>query len=232
MPATLDVSQDELSCARVALELAARLAHEEFDDEHLGLFCEPGFFEEAPFGGGDEAVRAGLRLMSAWCMSAAREGIGQAGDDVRRDWLQLIAGIGEPKAPSWAGYYANTNSQVLSAETLPVRRMYRAHGFAVARPESCPDDDLGVMLEFLASLTPYVCVSEAAAHDCRTLLAEHILPWISAWRWSMAKYARTDFYRGVGEFVFGLVRAYAACFGFAYVDDGAHSRFVDEPKAM
>ena len=230
MPSTLDMTQNELACARVALELAARLAHEEFDDEHLKLFCEPGFFEQAPFGGDDGAVQAGLRLMSAWCTRAAQEGIEQAGEDVRRDWLQLIAGVGEPKAPSWAGYYANTNSQVLSAETLPVRRMYRAHGFAVQRPESCPDDDLGVMLEFLASLTPYVCASEVAARDCQALLAEHMLPWISTWRWNMAKYARTDFYRGVGEFVFGLIRAYAARFAFAYVDGGVHARFEFEAQ--
>ncbi|MEC4176332.1 hypothetical protein VJ918_06265 [Adlercreutzia sp. R21] len=39
-------------------------------------------------------------------------------------------------------------------------------------------------------------------------------------------FARTAFYRGVGELVFGLVHAYAARFGFRYVDSADNPHFV------
>lgn len=224
--------QEELEGARVALQLAARLVHEEFDNEQVSLFCAPGFFDASPFGGDDESVREGLRLMRRWCSAHAdADDFDDACDALRRDWLSLIAGVGEPKAPSWAGYYANTNSQVLSAETLPVRRMYREHGFAAACPESCPDDDLGIMLQFLSELVGERALggqlAQRALPDERKLLANHILPWISTWRWNMATYAKTDFYRGVGEFAFGVIRAYAKAVGFTYVDDLKAPCFVD-----
>lgn len=65
-----------------------------------------------------------------------------------------------------------------------------------------------------------------AVEDQRTLLADHILPWIYSWLYGMQKYARTDFFRGVGKYVFGLVKAYAARFGYAFSQSGEPSYWV------
>ena len=219
-----------LEGARVAFSLAARLVHDEPTDADIRAYLAPGFFDAAPFGEGDAAVGAGLSSLRAWAAASLAGEEGADAGSVRRDWLQLIGGAGSPKAPSWAGWYLNPNSQLIGPETLPVRRLYASWGLAVARQGGELDDDLGVMLGFLAHLIGEEASDGGRACEARgaqeELLREHILPWICSWRWSMAKYARTGFYRGAGELVFGFIRTYAARFGFMHKDDNGTPRFV------
>ena len=43
----------------------------------------------------------------------------------------------------------------------------------------------------------------ALADEQDAFLTEHVLPWLAPWRYAVEKHARTDYYRGVGAFVFG-----------------------------
>ena len=214
---------EELEGARLAFSMAASLVYGEPDTAMLDRFLMPGLFEESPFGGTDEDVSRGLAAMAAWC----DEMCGRADHDgglaaLRDDWFQLFAGPGEPAAPAWAGYYMATNSQILSEESLAVRRIYARHGFAPMRKNREPDDDLGIMLGFLGQLASEAAAAEMAGDDragrhalddARVLLGRHILPWIGVWRERVVAKARTSFYRGVGDFVFGLVHSYAEGLG-------------------
>ena len=259
------MTDEELRAAQVALNLAARLLYNEPTDEDVAAYVQPGLFAEAPFGMEDAAVRAGLAAMGAWCRetAAAAEGdpaaLHERAIDLRSDWLNLLVGMGEPKAPSWAGYYLNPSSAILGESALEVRRLYKRHGFQIERLNQEPDDHLGLMLNFIALLIGLElsdtsaatranaadsaavrahaadpcsagCARvdlEAPAAQCQAqLLQRYILPWLPLWRWSVEKFARTEFYRGTGDLVFGLVRAYAARFGFQYVDDAENPHFV------
>ena len=63
----------------------------------------------------------------------------------------------------------------------------------------------------------------ALADEQDAFLTEHVLPWLAPWRYAVEKYARTDYYRGVGAFVFGLIACYAERFGIRF--DGKASAF-------
>ncbi len=241
------MTEEELQAAGVALALAARLLYNEPTDEDVSAYVQPGLFAEAPFAMEDDTVRAGLAAMDGWCRDAAAAAesdptaLHRRAADLRSDWLNLIAGAGEPKAPSWAGYYLNPSSAILGESALAVRRLYRRHGFEVERQNREPDDHLGLMLGFISLLIQREgeesatapgadgvagASSESDAAQCQAqLLQRFILPWLPLWRWSVERFARTEFYRGVGAMVFGLVRVYALRFGFRYAEDGEGPRF-------
>lgn len=208
------MSEENLEGAAVALSLASKLVYCEPSDADLAMYRESRLFAAAPFGGDDEAVAAGLALLDSFCLL---EG---AGEDARSDWFMVFVGAGEPKAPSWAGYYLNPNSQLFGESTLAVRRAYARHGFELERKNSEPDDNLGIMLGFIAHLASMELSPGADGAALRAeqagMLKGCILPWICAWRWSVGEKSKTDYSRGVGELVFGIVRAYAARFGFVY----------------
>lgn len=216
---------EELEGARLAFSMAASLVYGEPDAIALERYLTPGLFEGSPFGEGDADVSEGLAAMATWCdemRGCADHDGGLAA--LRDDWFQLFAGPGEPAAPAWAGYYLATNSQILSEESLAVRRIYACHGFEPVRKNREPDDDLGIMLGFLGQLASEAAAAEGAGDDgadrhalddARVLLGRHILPWIGVWRERVAANARTSFYRGVGNFVYGLVHSYAKGLGVA-----------------
>lgn len=216
---------EELEGARLAFSMAASLVYGEPDAIALERYLTPGLFEGSPFGEGDADVSEGLAAMVTWCdemRGCADHDGGLAA--LRDDWFQLFAGPGEPAAPAWAGYYLATNSQILSEESLAVRRIYACHGFEPVRKNREPDDDLGIMLGFLGQLASEAAAAEGAGDDgadrhalddARVLLGRHILPWIGVWRERVAANARTSFYRGVGNFVYGLVHSYAKGLGVA-----------------
>ena len=50
-------------------------------------------------------------------------------------------------------------------------------------------------------------------------LEKHVLPWLAAWRYEVAKHAASDYYRGAGELAFGLCACYARRFGIAFDEE-------------
>lgn len=230
------MTPDELASAQVAFNLASRLLYVEPSDEEVERYLAPQLFSEAPFAMDNGTVRAGLALLDAWCAEARKsiasgsESLHRCACDLRCDWLNLLVGVGEPKAPSWAGYYLNPSSVLIGESALGVRRLYQAHGFRIERQNQEPDDNLGIMLEFIAMLIQLELDGDGdAARECQIqLLQKYVLPWLPLWHWSVEKFARTSFYHGVGDMVFGFVQTYAARFGFRYCDDEKSPQFVWE----
>ena len=226
------MQREELEALQVSFTLASQLTYGEPAEEAVRQYVDYDLFVEAPCGGDDPAVQRGLAELRAWCLETA-PALGDAAafaarmGDVRSDWLALLGGAGVPKAPSWAGYYLTPNSQVLSEETLAVRRLYARYGFSVVRKNSVPDDELAIMLGFIAYLMGVELqagegseLAAQAAADQRSLLVERILPWICTWHYDMQKHAKTAYYRGIGHYVLGLLRVYAARFGIVYNESG------------
>lgn len=236
------MENDELLAAQSAFNLVSHALYMEPSDEDVAAYLQPGMFAEAPFGMDDEAVARGLTELEEWCAQARARveenpaALGECASELRRDWLNLLVGAGEPKAPSWAGYYLNPSSALLGESALGVRKLYHCYGYQLDRQNQEPDDNLGIMLGFIGVLIQLELDGEGerdaaereAAVDCQVqLLQKFILPWLPLWRWSVERFARTEFYRGLGDLTFGLVRAYAARFGFAYVD-GERPHFVQQ----
>lgn len=221
------MEREDLQGACVAFSLAARLVSCEPDEIQIGQYLESRPFAAAPFGEKDPAVVDGLRLLDAWCSESAGDAAG-ATAEVRREWLRLLVGCGEPEAPVVESYYTDPSKKLLSATTVDMRRRYREWGLEFERAGSEPDDSLGLMLVFCAHLMAEelkaleagnVQAVQRALCEQEEVLTRHMLPWASSWRFLMARHARTDYYRGIGELVFGLERAYAARFGISFHEE-------------
>lgn len=161
-----------------------------------------------------------------------RRGGGRGG--IRREWLRLFVGLGTPEAPVWEAVYTEPEATMRGRSTLAVRAAYRAWGLEFERKAHEPEDALGLMLAFCSFLMEREikgarkkgdeATAAKAASSLEAFMAEHMLPWASAWRFLVQNHAKTDYYRGVGELVFGLERAYARRFGITCdPEDGTFS---------
>lgn len=233
---TIAYDQDQLAAVEACFAQASRLLYCEPSAEAVGAQVGERLFEAAPYGMDDAFVQRGLRLLDAWCEQAAGELCGADASDafeerveaLKREWFRLFVGAGAPDAPCWESYYTEPNSQMFGERTLEVRAAYRRHGLQIERLHAEPDDHLGLMLGFMAHL----CGAEAealAAGDGAALrelraeqegfLEKHVLPWLAAWRYEVAKHAASDYYRGAGELAFGLCACYARRFGIAFDEE-------------
>ena len=214
----------DLASAAVALDFAARLVQVEPDEAWVRRCIDDDLFSASPFGENDDAVKKGLSLMDSWCkvfMGDPHESLAA----IRREWLRLFVGLGAPDASLSESFYVDPNGALFSGNTLKVRAAYQAWGLENNRRAHEPDDMLGMMLAFCAYLARTAAEASRSgdeALEVRALdsferfLVEHMLPWASAWRFLVAKHASSDYYRGVGEFVFGLEHACAARFGIEF----------------
>lgn len=220
-------SYEDLEMASVAFDFAARLVQVEPDEDWIARCLDDRLFDGAPFGESDEAVAKGLSLMRNWC-EGAKDDMPNAIALLRREWLRLFIGLGTPEASINESFYTEPNSTMFGRTTLEVRDAYRAWGLESERKASEPDDALGIMLAFCAHLMRASVrahevgdgeASEKALEAFEQFLAKHMLPWASAWRFLVNQHAKTDYYRGVGELVFGLERACAERFDIAFNEE-------------
>ncbi|RNL21299.1 molecular chaperone TorD [Slackia faecicanis] len=220
-------STEELASVGVAFDFAARLVQVEPGRAWIESCIDDDLFAAAPFGQDDEAVANGLALMRQWCAGAAGD-VDEAVGSLQREWLRLFVGLGAPEASINESYYTEPNSIMFGQSTLSARAAYRAWGLESDRKASEPDDALGIMLAFCAHLVrESLRLGESGDEEAsrkplkafEDFLVQHMLPWLSAWRYLVKQHAKTDYYRGVGELVFGLERSCAARFGIAF-DEG------------
>lgn len=224
---TIDEKIDILSGAEVCFLMASNLIYQEPTVEGIADQCEDNTFASAPFAMDNEAVKQGLSLMESWCETVPKDAavFDEAVSDLKREWFRLFVGAGTPDAPSWEGYYVDPNSQIMGKNTLEVRRWYQKYGLQIEHINKEPDDNLGLMFGFLAHLigceADYLAENdeEKAAEvsaDVEAFLTGHILPWITTWHYDVEKHATSDYFRGVGDLVFGFCEATAAWFGIVF----------------
>lgn len=239
------MNSEELAAVEVCFAVASPLLYSEPVAAEVAGQVASRQFASAPFGEDDEVEREGLRLLDSWCVDALRAAEVPEGADpdaaaallmespafacavaeLSREWLRLFVGLGTPEASCLESFYVEPNSHMFGKNVIAVRAAYRRHGLQIEQLHHEPDDHLGLMLGFLSRLVSEEREALEAGDDERALaladeqasfLAEHILPWLAPWHYAVQAHARTDYYRGVGSFVFGLVARYAERFGIRY----------------
>ncbi|WP_251231595.1 TorD/DmsD family molecular chaperone [Adlercreutzia aquisgranensis] len=236
--------EETLECARACFISASQLLYCEPSPESVAQQIASGQFDEAPFAMDEEVARQGLALMSSWC-GRVSERVGRKGDvlassesfieevaALQREWLRLFVGVGVPEASCFESFYVDPNSAIFGRNVLEVRKSYRRYGLQLARLHSEPDDHLGLMLGFIGHMIGLELdarrsgdagLSRNIASDQDAFLSTHMLPWLAVWRYNVGKFAASDYYRGLGEFVFGLCSRYALRFGVHF--DAERSAF-------
>lgn len=244
-------SPEDLAAAEVCFAVASSLLYDEPAVPVVAEQVASRQFAEAPFAGDNEYARNGLALLDAWCAEIAKDAdrvqaapssdaaalvespaFVEQVNGLRREWLRLFVGLGTPEASCLESFYVEPNSHMFGKNTLAVRAAYRRHGLQAEKLHAEPDDHLGLMLSFLAHLIREeraaveagdAETAAALSSEQEAFLAEHVLPWLAPWRYAVGKHARTDYFRGVGDFTFGLVACYAARFGIRF--DGEAQAF-------
>lgn len=230
----VDFDSGDFEAASVALEFAARLVGTDPDGAWMRQCVDDGLFGGAPFGEGDSAVADGLAMMDLWCR-ASRYDADNAAASLRRERLRLFVGLGSPEASINESFYVEPNSPLFGRCTLAVRSCYREWNLCNERQRHEPDDRLDIMLAFCAFLMREAhrasCAGDSglckrALRSFESFLVAHMLPWASAWRFLVRSHAKTDYYRGVGEFVFGLERACAGRLGIGFHESSGAFSYV------
>ena len=234
-------SHEELEDLQAMLILCGRLIYREPDVGEIASLAGTGVFSvpllDSPLCGKTPYVRMGLSRMEDWCLSCGASIPPEQAAALRREWLDLFVGLGKPKAPVWESYYTEPDRRMFGASTLEIREAYRRFGLQVERLRKEPDDNLGIMLGFLAHLVGRELevengrdtrwgVEELRAAQ-RDFLARHILPWVAAWRAAVGDAEPSSFYRGLADVTFGTVAAHAFRFGIRLAE-GDRLRFVFE----
>ena len=216
-----DAAREEHLAFAGMLSAASRLIYEEPSAGMLEDLAASGVFDDAADEDAGELERA-AELVGQGLRAARADGT-EAVVALRREHLRLFVGVGEPEVPSWANFYLDAENCLLGPETLRVRALYRAWGVQLEHINAEPDDNLGLMLGFLSMLEAKAAGDDASAEmvgrikrDEQTLLREHVLPWLVAWRRAGEKHATSDFYRGACAFTFTVVLKLACARGFSY----------------
>jgi len=210
--------------------LLGRLLYEEPQAAWLTSLAADGVFDDIPFGASQPAVAAGLELLQAWSQQH-RAGLStDAFAELRADYTRLFLGPGKLLAPPWESAQLTVERQLFQGHTLQVRQWYRRFGLEAARLYTEPDDHLGLELAFLAHLAQRGL--EALAQSDRPRLGEtltaqrdfvkaHPLRFVAQWGDQVEQHARTDFYRGVGQVIRGVLTEFASIFNLPLPKEAA-----------
>lgn len=225
-------SVDKLSAAEVCFAQASRFLYCEPDKDTIVSQAREHAFASVPYASDNEYVQRGLNSLETWLDEAVFQSetpmLIERVDSLRREWFRLFIGAGVPDAPCWESYYREPNSHLFGKCTLEVREYYRRWGLQIEHLHSEPDDQLGLMLGFMSRLISLEADAIAVgdknsacdiANEQNKFLAEHILPWLAVWHYDVGKYATSSYFRGVGDFTFGLCECYANRFEVIFDTD-------------
>lgn len=218
---------DDLESAKVALELAALLVHEEPTVELLTSLVEADVFAEAPYGQDNANVANGLALMGAWAAGAKEQDptLSAACREVHDDWLKLLVGLGQPLAPCWESFYTTADRRLFAANSVDLKHEFAQFGAQLTTRDNEPVDHLGIILQFVAFLVGLEssfsadgdAEHAAAAREAQGRVLEgHVLGWLPEWYGRMKNGAGTGFYDGLADLLFGIVQTHAEKFGLKY----------------
>ena len=121
------------------------------------------------------------------------------------EFVRLFLGPIEPVSIPYASWYLSTSRQLMTDETLDVRRRYLDAGIAVKELYSIPDDHICIELEFLSYLTKEIISAREGGQLERAresevardeFVKEHMQRWVPAFVAAIVNSDADEFYRG------------------------------------
>ena len=157
-----------------------------------------GFFRQAE----SSDYAAALEGFSK-CASAYGENSESCLARAQRDYMQLLVGPNELKAPPWGCVYL-TNERVLFQEsTLKVREAYRSENMLPTQYPHVSDDHIAIELDFLAKLSEKTQAALSANDTAeygrllesqRAFLNEHLLVWVDKYATDLSEASSDSLY--------------------------------------
>lgn len=112
------------------------------------------------------------------------------------EFNRLFVGPGALVAPPYESVYLSPEHVLMQAETLAVRRFYRAYGKELAQHRHEPDDHLAFELEFYAYLQT-IRPAGRRLQAMQRFSAEHLERWVPAFCKRIIEGTTSPFYRSL-----------------------------------
>jgi TorA maturation chaperone TorD len=131
--------------------------------------------------------------------------------DLRRDYTALFIGALKMLAPPYASYYLDGEALLGGPTCVAVAKEYAERGFKFSPEHKCPADNLAHMCEFVFALLRRAAgAQDNQLRNRDVFAAEHfyvtyIRPWINDFCERVTEFATTDYYRGMGEWLRGVL---------------------------
>jgi TorA maturation chaperone TorD len=206
-----------LAGAAVTFAALGLLIYREPVPEDIAKLLADDYFSALPFANDNQNVACGLEMLRAWAKDARTRDLAELTCELGREWLRLLVGYGEPKAPPWAAYYSEKDPVIFGQKTLAVREWYRRHDLQLEHKYREPDDHLGIMLQFLAKLIWLELdalersdaeLAQQLAEEQQLFIRENLSTWVPHWQQLLAQSARSPFYNGLSLLIVGSLEGY------------------------
>ena len=121
------------------------------------------------------------------------------------EFTRLFLGPIKPVAIPYASWYLSESHQLMTDETIDVRRRYLETGMAVKNLYSTPDDHISIELEFLSYLTGEMIAAHEAGQQERLqalentrdgFINDHMKQWVHAFIATITDSDANKFYKG------------------------------------
>ena len=168
-----------------------------------------------PLDGTDEISRGMKQMVDSVKRNEGR--LEEWREELSVEFARLFLGPIRPIAVSYASYYLSESRQLMTEETIDVRRRYLEAGMAVKDLYSIPDDHICIELEFLYYLTGEIIrahevdVQERVREMERVrdeFVNDHLLRWVPMFVDRITDSEGDEFYRGAAILLGGVLQSY------------------------
>jgi putative dimethyl sulfoxide reductase chaperone len=121
------------------------------------------------------------------------------------EFTRLFLGPIKPVAIPYASWYLSEAHQLMTEETIDIRRRYLEAGMAVKDLYSTPDDHIGIELEFLSCMTGEIISAHEDGRKERVrelelarseFIKDHLQQWVPAFVAAIVDSDADEFYKG------------------------------------
>ncbi|HAL85737.1 MAG TPA: hypothetical protein DCM31_01905 [Deferribacteraceae bacterium] len=157
----------------------------------------------------------GLGLVKKYLTSYTESSFSELTDN----YNVLFIGPGSLLAPPWESVYTETDRTLFGKSTLNVREMYRKNGLQINKLHKEPDDHIAyecAYMNFLSLKALEAFEKEdretccALIEDMRLFYGLHMARWVSEFADKVIENSRTDFYKGGGWMLKGMIKETSA----------------------
>lgn len=208
------MDKEILETKAVVYKVLGRLFLERPNRELVEQILKEKLFEDFPVEAENPFFKNGTSLLKIWSEEHQKDDPALIAANLAQDFDRLFVGPGHLLAPPWESVYLSQEKLMFGEETLAVRAFYARHGLQFVRKNKEPDDHLGLELIFLGELNTKA--AQAAAEnkkedleylnsEQKKFITEHLLRWLPALRQDIQQNAKSRYFKGLINVVYGLL---------------------------
>jgi len=208
------LDKEILKTKAVVYKVLGRLFLERPNRELIEQILKEKLFEDFPIEAKNPLFKNGTSLLKTWSEEHQKDDPALIAANLAQDFDRLFVGPDHLLAPPWESVYLSQEKLMFGEETLAVRTFYARHGLQFVRKNKEPDDHLGLELIFLGELNTRASEAvdkkeekeaEYLQKEAKDFIQEHLLRWLPALRQDIQQNAKSRYFKGLIDVVYGLL---------------------------